>query len=170
MVRYASLAFCAALACLACARVARAQIVAADPYSIPPYTLGSLAGQAVGGFGFTGDWSIGSTTQSLYVVGPGLIGRSNNDGANAGDIANFAGGGFTVASGQVYISYNIVNASLTPSNNSRLDAYSTLPTTRSRFSLILRRLATTRPVALPMPMPQPRGRHLHRRPFRATTW
>jgi hypothetical protein len=120
MVRYASLAFCAALACLACAPSADAQVVAADPYSIPPYALGTLAGQAVGGFGFTGDWTqIASLGQSLSVIGPGLIGRPTVTAGNSGDFANFANGGLTVSSGQLYISYNIV--STTTLSSSRMD-------------------------------------------------
>ena len=123
----------AVLACLACAPAAHAQIIASDSFDIPSYTPGSLAGQAVGGTGFAGNWAlIPGLGQDLSVVSPGFVGRPTVTAGNSGDFANFSSR-FTVTSGQLYLSYDITNPNPTNLNSSRIDLRTSLNTASTLF-------------------------------------
>ncbi len=104
---------------LVMAQAASADVLASDNYS--SLTVGALAGQTVGGYGFTGTWTQpGSLTSGLSYVGSNLIGRPFNNGENAGDNATFAGGGFLLNSGQVFLSIDM-NSSDSSVRSTRLD-------------------------------------------------
>ncbi len=109
-----------AVALLALAPAAHADILASDHFDIPSYTAGLLAGQTVGGTGFTGSWGrIPGLSGDLSIINPGKVGRPSVTSANAGDRALFANGGFTVTSGQLFLSYDMTASA--PLDGSRLD-------------------------------------------------
>ena len=100
---------------------ALATIVAQDDFSVPPYALGSLNGQSVGGTGFTGTWAtVPGLGQDLSVVANGVVGRPTVTASNAGDYANFASP-FSLGTGQLFISYTIDNVGPTTLTTTRLD-------------------------------------------------
>ena len=107
-----------AVALLALAPIAHADILASDHFDLSSYTVGALSGQTVGGTGFTGAWSQISTGD-LSIVAPGQVGRPSVTTGNAGDRALFANGGFTVTSGQLFLSYDMTTS--TPLDGTRLD-------------------------------------------------
>jgi len=106
--RLAALCPVLALALASTYGAAKADVLASDNYS--NLTVGPVAGQAVGGTGLTGNWY---QTPGLYsglgYIGSNMIGRPSNDGANAGDTAAFAGSGFLLNSGQVFVSIEITS-------------------------------------------------------------
>jgi hypothetical protein len=100
---------------------ALASIIAQDDFSVPPYALGALNGQAVGGTGFTGSWAtVPGLEQDLSVVANGAIGRPSVTGGNGGDYANFASP-FSLSTGQLFISYTMDNVGGTSLSTTRLD-------------------------------------------------
>jgi hypothetical protein len=112
-----------AVALLALAPAAHADILASDHFDIPSYTAGLLAGQTVGGTGFTGSWvQTPGLTGGLSIIDPGYVGRPVVTSANSGNTANFANGGFTIGSGQLFISYDF--ASDFQVSSSRMDVNS----------------------------------------------
>jgi hypothetical protein len=100
---------------------ALAAIVAQDDFSVPPYALGFLNGQAVGGTGFTGNWArVPGLLQDLSVVANGAVGRPAVTAGDGGDYANFASP-FTLSTGQLFISYTMNNVGGTSLSTTRLD-------------------------------------------------
>jgi hypothetical protein len=100
---------------------ALAAIIAEDGFSVPPYALGFLNGQAVGGTGFTGNWAtVPGLLQDLSVVANGAVGRPTVTGGNGGDYANFASP-FTLSTGQLFISYTMHIVGGTSLSTTRLD-------------------------------------------------
>ncbi len=107
-----------AVALFALAPTAHADILASDHFDLSSYTVGALAGQTVGGTGFTGTWSQ-TLTGDLGIIAPGQVGRPSVTSGNAGDRALFANGGFTVTSGQLFLSYDMTTPAAL--DGSRLD-------------------------------------------------
>jgi hypothetical protein len=100
---------------------ALATIIARDDFSVPPYALDSLDGQAVEGTGFSGTWArVPGLGQDLSVVANGVVGRPTVTAGNAGDYANFASP-FALGTGQLFISYTINNVGPTTLSSTRLD-------------------------------------------------
>lgn len=114
-----------ALTALAFAHPAHAQVIASDSFNVPGYTAGGLNGQAVQGTGFKGNWAQALNTD-LTVLSTGVIGRPAPQGGQAGDVASFAGNGFSVTTGQLYISYDINNPNASLLTATRLQLGTTL--------------------------------------------
>ncbi len=92
-------------------------ILAQDNFNVPPYILGDLSGQPVGGTGFTGTW-LGILGQGLTVTGPGLVGRPAVTAQNSGECATFAPA--LNFGGQLFISMNVANQLSANLSSSRL--------------------------------------------------
>ncbi|MGP8247979.1 MAG: BACON domain-containing protein [Bryobacteraceae bacterium] len=99
----------------------RASVLASDSFQVPPYSVASLAGQAVGGSGFTGKWtSDPGLTQDLAVKSSGVIGRPAVPSGSGGDYAKFASP-IALNAGQFFVSFNMVNLGGSNLSSTRID-------------------------------------------------
>ena len=100
---------------------ASASVVASDNFQVPPYAVGTLAGQAVGGSGFKGSWtSETGLTQDLAMKSNGVIGRPAVPNGSAGDIANFASP-ISLSGGQFFAAYSMSNPGGSTLSSTRID-------------------------------------------------
>jgi hypothetical protein len=81
-------------------------VLAIDNFFVPPYSIGTLAGQNASGYGFTGAWTTVPSSGDLTVLSSGNVGLSSTSGSNSGDSATFASP-ITLSGGQLFISYNV---------------------------------------------------------------
>lgn len=98
----------------------QAGIIAQDSFSVPPYKVGTLAGQSAGGTGFSGTWTkVSGLTQDLSVNSSGVVGRPAVPSGSAGDYVNFTAP--VTLSGQLFVSFTMANPSSTNLNATRID-------------------------------------------------
>jgi hypothetical protein len=105
-------------ATLSFASAAGAATLAADKFSVPPYTLDApLSGQAASGFGFTGNW-LSPVSGDLEVTDPGFVGLPPSPPFTTyGDYAQFSSP-IALNSGQLYLSALLDNIGTGNLNNS----------------------------------------------------
>lgn len=112
----------AVVAISALALPASASVVASDGFSVPPYSVATIAGQTAFGSGFSGTWTrIAGLLGDLSVNASGVVGRPSGPlAADAGDYAVLASP-FALGSGQFYFSVNIANQGAGNLSSTRLD-------------------------------------------------